>query len=138
MNRPEIRDAVLLLLRLVLGVVFVAHGWQKVFVNGLSATGSGFEKMGIPMHDVAAAVTGLSELIGGAMLIVGILTPVVAVWSALIMLGAIWFAHLSNGLFAADGGFEYPLVLVVAFLAIAVFGAGRVSLDYMFSRKRAS
>ena len=70
----------------------------------------------------------------GALLVVGLLTTFVAGALALLMAAAVWFVHLGNGLFAADGGVELPAVLIAALLMIVVFGAGRASLDGVLSR----
>ncbi|MGH3585520.1 MAG: DoxX family protein, partial [Pseudonocardia sp.] len=62
------RDAALLVARLVLGVVLVAHGWQKIVTNGLGGTIEGFTGMGVPLAPVAAVYAGVVELVGGALL----------------------------------------------------------------------
>lgn len=130
-----VRDAVLLVARLVLGVVLVAHGLQKVF-QGVSATAEGFGTMGIPLPDAAAVVTMAVELGGGALLILGLLTPIAGLLSAVILAGAVVFAHLGNGIFAADGGWEVAAGLGVGALVLAVVGPGRFSLDRLLLRNR--
>ena len=119
MNRPAVRDTALLLLRAVLGLVFVAHGVDKMFFAGIDETTGQFSAMGIPQPHVSAYIAALGEMIGGSLLVVGLLTTFVA--------GAL-------ALFMADGGFEYPAVLIASLVMIVVFGSGRVSLDGVLSR----
>jgi putative oxidoreductase len=119
----------LLVARVILGVVFMAHGWQKLHTNGMAATKAGFQSMDVPFATVSAYVTMLAEIGCGAALILGVLTPVAAVLLALIMVGAIIWVHLENGLFMSDGGFEYNIVLIGALLMIAAFGSGKFGLD---------
>jgi len=134
MDKPAVRDAALLLLRLVLGIVFVAHGWDKLLITGLTETTGQFSAWGVPQPKLSAYLVMAGELLGGALLVVGLLTTFVAGALALLMAAAIWFVHLGNGLFAADGGVELPAVLIVALLMIVVFGAGRASLDGVLTR----
>lgn len=123
------RDAALFILRVVLGVVFVAHGVDKVFITGMGTTADRFEQWSVPQPAVSAWVCAIAEMVGGSLLVVGLLTTAVAGALALLAACAGYFVHLSNGLFNADGGFEYSLVLVVSLLMIVVFGAGRASLE---------
>lgn len=129
------RDAVLLVARGVIGVILMAHGLQKVF-QGVSATAEGFGTMGIPLPEAAAVLTMAVEIGGGALLILGLLTPIAGLLSAVILAGAIAFAHLGNGIFAADGGWEVAAGLGVGALVLAVVGPGRFSLDHMLLRRR--
>jgi putative oxidoreductase len=128
------RDLVLLLSRIGLGVVFIAHGWQKFQTNGLDRTAAGFEQMGVPAPTLSAYYATGIELLGGVALILGVLTPAVGVLLALDMVGALVFVHLSNGVFVANGGWELVGVLGLLSLTLAVVGAGRISLDNIFSR----
>ncbi|WP_188806463.1 DoxX family protein [Citricoccus zhacaiensis] len=129
-----IRDAVLLLARVVLGVVLVAHGMQKV-LQGVSATAQGFGGMGVPLPEAAAVITMAVEIGGGVLLILGLLTPIAGVLAGLVLAGAVVFAHFSNGLFAADGGWELAAGLGVGALVLAVVGPGRISLDRLLLRR---
>ncbi|MEW1981295.1 DoxX family protein [Citricoccus sp. NPDC079358] len=129
-----IRDAVLLLARVVLGVVLVAHGMQKV-LQGVSATAQGFGGMGIPLPEAAAVFTMAVEIGGGVLLILGLLTPIAGLMAGLVLAGAVVFAHLSNGIFAADGGWELAAGLGVGALVLAVVGPGRFSLDRLLLRR---
>jgi putative oxidoreductase len=129
------QDVVLLFARLGLGAVMIAHGWQKLDQGGLGGTADGFEAMGIPVAPASAAFAIAVEIGGGALLLLGALTPVVGVLWALNMAGAWWFVH-RDAFFAADGGYELVLVLGVLGLVLAVTGAGRLSVDRLLSRER--
>ena len=129
MNRPAVRDAALLIFRAVLGIIFVAHGVDKMFFAGMDETTGQFSAWGIPQPQLSAYLASIAEMVGGAALVVGLLTTFVAGALALLMACALYFVHLNNGLFTADGGIEYPLVLVVSLLMIVVFGSGRASVD---------
>ncbi|MGC4941655.1 DoxX family protein [Kribbella sp. DT2] len=131
------RDLVLLIARVGLGVVFVAHGWQKFRTNGLAATASGFEQMGVPAPTLSAYYAAGAELIAGAALILGFLTTVAGVLLALDMAGAFLFVHLSNGVFVAEGGWELVVVLGLAALTLAAVGPGRYSIDRILVRSTA-
>ena len=134
MNRPAVRDFALLVLRLVLGAVFVAHGYNHWFEMGMVETGRQFAALGVPQPQLSAYLTGTVELIGGAFLAVGLLTTITASLLALIVLAAGYFVHLGNGFFIEAGGVEYTLVLAAALFIITVFGTGRASLDGVLTR----
>ncbi|MBP3088862.1 DoxX family protein [Corynebacterium sp. sy017] len=134
MDQPIVRDAALALLRIVLGSIFVAHGFDRLFITGITETTGQFSALGVPQPKLSAYIVSSAELLGGALLVVGLLTTFIAGALALLMMAAIYFVHLESGLFASDGGMEYPLVLIVSLLMIVVFGAGRASLDGVFSR----
>lgn len=131
-----LQDVALLLARLVTGVVLVAHGWQKVSTNGLDATGQGFGAMGVPLPDAAATFTAGVELVGGALLLLGLLTPVAGVLVAAVLAGAFWFAHRGTTVFVAEGGWELVAVLGVLGLVLAAVGPGRLSVDALVAGSR--
>lgn len=133
---PALRDLALLVARIVVGVVFMAHGWQKIGQNGIAATAQGFSGMGIPKAQIAAPAVAYSELIGGALLVLGALTPVAGVVLAVVMLVAALVVHLPAGLFVQQGGWELVAVLGAAALALGLGGPGRYSLDHAAGRKR--
>lgn len=134
MDRPAVRDATLLLLRLVVGVIFVAHGYRMFFLDGMDETTGQFSAWEIPQPQLSAWIAALSHLIGGALVVIGLLTTVVAGILALFMLAATYFVGLENGLFVVDGGMEYTLVLMMSLIVLVVFGAGRASLDGVLAR----
>ena len=135
-NRPTTpaQDVVLLIARLALGAVMIAHGWQKVDQGGLGGTADGFEAMGIPLAPAAAAFAIAIELGGGVLVVLGALTPIVGVLWALHMAGALWFVH-RDAFFVADGGYELVLVLGALGLVLAATGAGRGSVDHLLGRQ---
>lgn len=132
------RDLVLLLARVGLGVVFVAHGWQKLFTNGIDGTAAFFSKAGVPVPTVSAWYAALVELVGGIALIAGLGVLFAGVLLAVDMLGAFVFVHVGNGVFAEQNGYELVVALGVASLLVAAFGAGRLSLDHALLGRRTS
>lgn len=133
MNRPAVRDAALLLFRLVLGLIFIAHGVDKMFMDGMDETVGQFSALGIPQPQIAGYAAAIGEMVGGAFLVIGLLTTFAAAALAVDMVGALYFVHWGNGLFAGDGGIEYPLVLCMSLIMIVIFGSGRASLDRALS-----
>lgn len=125
----------LTVLRVVLGVVFVAHGAQK-FAQGIPQVARGFAGMGVPLAEVAAPLVAGLELVGGVFLVLGVATRVLAGLLAVDMVVAGLLAHVSAGFFAQGGGVEYVLVLAAAALAVTLTGPGRFSLDALVQRTR--
>ena len=134
MDRPAVRDAALLVLRAVLGTVFIAHGADKMFLSGIEKSAAQFGQWGIPQPELSAYVAAAGELISRGMLVLGLLTTFIAGMLALLAGLGLYFVHLGNGFFVSEGGVEYPLVLVISLLMIVVFGAGRASLDEVLAR----
>ena len=131
---PVLTDLALLVARVALGVILVAHGWQKFNEWTLAGTTSAFGDMGIPAPALAATfVTGV-EIIGGLALILGVLTPVVALLNMVTLLGALLLVHAQNGVFVADNGFELVLALFAGLAIIAILGAGKYSTDGLLRR----
>jgi putative oxidoreductase len=122
-------------LRVVVGVVFVVHGAQKLFGFGLGGTAGFLGSLGIPLPTIAAAALIGLELIGGLALLLGAWTRVVAVLLAGDMLVAMLTVHARGGFFVPDG-IEFVLTLFGACLALAGLGAGPWSVDR--SRRGAS
>lgn len=138
MNKPSTAGDLLLLVgRVVIGAVFIAHGLQKFLEWGIAGTAQSFGQMGIPVPGVSAWVAALVETVGGAALVLGVGLPVAGVLLALNMLGALVFYHLPTGFFVsdADGGIEYVLVLAAASLVLA-FRGGAYTLDNALTRKK--
>ncbi|HLU60275.1 MAG TPA: DoxX family protein [Pseudonocardia sp.] len=133
---PTVRDGALLVARLLLGVVLIAHGWQKVVTNGLGATAEGFGRMGVPLPPVSAAYAGLVELVGGALILLGAATALVGVLVVLDMIGAAVLVHVGNGVMVTDGGWELVGVIGAVALVLAAVGAGRFSVDHAVSARR--
>ncbi|MCJ1675488.1 DoxX family protein [Rathayibacter sp. VKM Ac-2929] len=133
---PSSPSVALLVLRLAVGAVFLAHGAQKVFVYGFAGTSGSFAQMGVPLADIAGPLVGLLELLGGLALLVGVATRFAALALAFDMLVATFLVHLPFGIFAADGGYELPLALIGGALALTIAGAGRISVDAALTRRR--
>lgn len=131
----RLRPIGLLIGRVVLGIVFIAHGWQK-FTKGMEATAQGFESMGIPAPTLSAYFTVAAELIGGSMLILGALLPLAGLALAGVMLGAMFFVHLDGGFFSRDGGYEYVLLLAAVSIAIGFSGGGALALDSLWFKDK--
>ncbi len=130
------KDVALLLGRIGVAVVFLAHGLQK-WNNGIDGTAKFFEQMGIPMPTLAAIFAIAVEIVGSILFIVGFLTPLVALGYVAVSVGALLSVHVENGL-TGQGGYELVLVLAAAGLALG-FNSGRFSLDHvLFGRKRES
>ncbi|KAA0962235.1 MULTISPECIES: DoxX family protein [Microbacterium] len=127
----------LLVLRIVVGVIFAAHGAQKIFEYTIPGTIGSFEGMGIPFPEIAAPLVAFVELIGGILLALGLFTRPVGVILAVDMVVALFAVHLPAGLWVGEGGYEFVAVLGAAALALAFSGAGRFSLDGAFLRGRA-
>ena len=129
-------DVALLIGRVLLGVLFIAHGWQKLFTNGIDGTAAFFGQMGVPMPTLAAWGAGLVELGGGAALVLGLLTPLAALALLLDMIGAYAFVHAGKGLFIEQGGFELVGALGAGCLLLIATGPGRYSVDSrLFTRR---
>ncbi|WP_019856041.1 DoxX family protein [Actinopolyspora mortivallis] len=132
----QVRDLVLLLARVVVGIVFLAHGLQKFLQWGIGSTVESFDQMGVPVPGLSAWFAALVETLGGAALLLGLALPVAGVLLTLDMLGALFIVHLEQGFFlAGEGGYEYVLVLAAAALALG-FNGGTYSLDRLLSGSR--
>ena len=125
----------LLIARIGLGIIFIAHGWQKFDEMGVKAVGAGFAKSGIPAPELSAYFSTFVELVGGAALLMGAFTAVAGLLLTLDMLGALLFVHIDKGVFVAEGGYELVVALGVGALLLAVFGAGRYSVDGLLGGK---
>lgn len=131
--KNSVRDVVLLVTRIAVGGVFLAHGWQKLTEWGLDGTAASFDQMGVPLPTASAWFAAFVELAGGAALIAGLAVPVVGVLLALDMLGAFLLVHAGNGVFVGGNGYELVLTLGAAALLFAALGAGRFSLDRLLA-----
>lgn len=126
----------LLILRVVVGITFVMHGWQKFNEWTISGTTSNFAEMGVPLPEIAAPFAAFTELIGGIALIVGLFSRIAGLSLAVVMAGSIYFVHAPAGFFVSDGGFEFVMVLGAAALAIAFAGPGRIALGGGLTHRR--
>lgn len=133
-----VRDAGLLITRVLLGVVLIVHGGQKLFVNGVEGTGAFFESVGVPAAQFAAAFAGTVELVGGILLVLGLLTQLVAVLVVVVTAGAFFYVHQAAGIYAADGGWELVAVIGLAAAVFGLVGPGRYSIDALIAGRRAA
>ena len=130
------RDLVLLVARVGLGVLMLAHAKLEYdFGGGLAGVGRLFTEAGVPLGAVTGPANVLFELVGGIAVILGAAVPVVGVLMALNMVGAWVFVHTS-GLFAMDhNGPEVVIALGLLSLVLAVTGSGRFGLDHLIVRR---
>ncbi|MED4226575.1 DoxX family protein [Neobacillus cucumis] len=123
----------LLIIRLVVGLLFVGHGAQKLFGwfggYGLKGTGGWFESIGMKPGVTMALFAGLAELLGGILFAIGLLTPLAAIMIAGTMVMAIVKVHGANGLWATANGYEYNLTLIAVAIGVALIGPGQYALD---------
>ncbi|MGH7446285.1 MAG: DoxX family protein [Longimicrobiales bacterium] len=135
MRNDAMQNAGLTLLRVVTGLIFAMHGWQKLFQFGLEGVTSGFAEMGVPLPAITAPGVSLLELVGGIALIVGLLTRVFSALLAIDMIGAILIVHLAAGFFLPEG-YEFALIMFAASAALALMGAGAWSVDHVIASRR--
>lgn len=123
----------LLVLRVVLGLVLAAHGAQKLFGwfggLGLADFGVMLERLGVRPGWSWAIVSGVVEFVGGLFVVIGFLTPIAALFLAGNLLVAILTVHLVHGFWNQDGGFEFPVSLLGALVALSLIGPGAASVD---------
>lgn len=126
-------DLGLLIVRIIVGLAFAAHGAQKLFGwfggYGPKGTGGWFESIGVKPGVFAAVAVGMVEFFGGILFAAGLFTAVVAILLAATMAGAIVKVHAKNGFWNTSNGYEFNLVLISIFVAVAFIGAGHYSLD---------
>jgi putative oxidoreductase len=131
-----------LALRIPIGIIFMAHGAQKLFGwfggYGLEATGGWMESIGLAPGYLMALLAGGAEFFGGLFILLGLLTRLSSVVLAFTMLVAIFSVHFANGLFMSDGGYEFGLALLAASVSLVISGAGKVSLDNKLAAKLTS
>jgi len=119
----------LTILRVVVGIIFLVHGWQKIHAFGFHGVEGSFRQIGIPLPAITAVVVILVEFLGGMALILGLATRWAALLLAIDMAGAIFFVHFKNGFYSNHGGYEYALSLLAACLALTFTGAGSLAID---------
>lgn len=126
----------LLIIRVVVGILFIGHGAQKLFGwfggYGLKGTGGWFESVGVKPGVTMALFAGLAELIGGILFTLGLLTPLAGIIIAGTMIMAIVKVHGPNGVWATSNGYEYNLTLIAVAIGIALVGPGQYALDALF------
>ncbi len=125
-------------LRLTAGIIFTAHGAQKLFGwfggYGLEGTGQFMASMGLDPGILMAFLAGGAEFVGGLALLLGLVVRPASLLLAITMLVAIFSVHLPNGLFLTNSGYEFALALLGISVALLIQGAGRWSLDQLIVR----
>lgn len=128
-----------LILRIPVGIILAAHGAQKLFGwfggYGLEGTGQWMSSIGLKPGYLMALLAGSAEFFGGLMLALGLLTRLGAALNVIAMAVAIVWVHLSNGLFLTHNGYEFALALLAAAAALLIMGGGKLSIDYVLSRR---
>jgi putative oxidoreductase len=126
----------LLILRLVVGGLFIGHGAQKLFGSfgghGLDGTAQFMESLDMKPGRRHATAAGVAEFGGGILLVFGLFTPIAAAAITAVMVVAILTVHYKNGPWVTEQGYEYNLVLIATALCLAGVGAGNASLDHAF------
>jgi len=129
-----------LILRVLIGGLFIGHGTQKLFGwfggHGLDGTGGFFESLGLKPGRQNAIAAGVAEAGGGALLATGLATPLAGAAITGTMATAIRHVHAPKGPWVTEGGWEYNAVLIAAVLAIVEAGPGPVSLDHVLGTER--
>lgn len=128
-----------LALRVPVGIIFMAHGAQKLFGwfggYGLEGTAGWMESIGLAPGFLMALLAGSAEFFGGLFLLLGLLTRPAAIVTALTMVVAIFTVHISNGLFMANNGYEFGLALLAICVSLALSGGGSLSADSAINKK---
>jgi len=128
-----------LALRIPVGIIFAAHGAQKLFGwfggYGLEGTGGWMDSIGLSPGVVMAFLAGAAEFFGGIALVLGLLTRPAAFALSIAMLVAIFAVHFQNGLFMSNNGYEFGLALLAASVSLLFSGAGKASVDSMLAKR---
>ncbi|MDX9670239.1 MULTISPECIES: DoxX family protein [unclassified Pseudomonas] len=127
----------LTILRIAVGVIFAAHGSQKLFGlfggYGLAGTAQYMESLGLTPGYVMAILSGGTEFFAGLALIIGLLVRPAALGLTFLSLVAIFSVHIHNGLFLTNNGYEFALALLGGSIAVLIEGAGKLSVDRAIS-----
>ena len=132
---PRRQSLGLTIVRVITGIIFMAHGGQKLFSFGIAGVTAGFTQMGVPLPGITAPLVAILEFFGGLALVIGLLTRLAALGLAINMLGAIFLVHLAAGFFLPQG-YEFALLLFMTSLALVIGGPGRYAIDDMIARRR--
>ena len=124
------------IIRVVVGIVFLMHGGQKLFVWGFGGVAAFMGQVGIPAPMLAAVVVTLVEFVGGLAFLLRLFTRWFAIPLAIDMLVAIFAVHLRGGFFLPNG-YEFALTLLAANVALACLGSGGKSVDNLLADRQA-
>lgn len=125
---PKFAALASLFLRVVVGVIFLVHGWQKL-QGGVPGVSGMLASLGFPAPEFFAVLLIAAEVIGGALLIIGLLTHWAAKILSIVALVALVTVHLDKGFFVGAGGYEFILLILAASLSVMAMGGGRWSVD---------
>ena len=121
------------LLRLIVGATFIAHGWMKLSTFGVAGTAGFLTTLGVPLAGVMAPILIATELGGGILLVLGLLTRYVSLPLLFTMVVAIATVHLQHGFFLPQG-YEFALLLGVGLVTLLLQGSGALALDNIIRR----
>lgn len=128
-----------LALRIPVGIIFMAHGAQKLFGwfggYGLEGTGQWMASIGLGPGVLMAFLAGSAEFFGGLFILLGLLTRPASIALAFTMLVAIFSVHFENGLFMSNNGYEFGLALMAASVSLALSGSGKAAVDQFIAKK---
>jgi len=129
-----------LALRVPAGIIFMAHGAQKLFGAfggyGLEGTGQWMASIGLEPGYLMALLAGSAELFGGLAILIGLLVRPAAAALAFAMLVAIFAVHIGNGLFMSNNGYEFALSLLAMSVSLLISGGGNLSLDRILHQRQ--
>lgn len=129
-----------LALRVPAGIIFMAHGAQKLFGAfggyGLEGTGQWMASIGLEPGYLMALMAGSAEFFGGLAILIGLLVRPAAAALAFAMLVAIFAVHIGNGLFMSNNGYEFALSLLAIAVSLLISGGGNLSLDRMLHQRQ--
>lgn len=131
----------LLILRVVLGLVLLTHGWPKLIGGGATATADFFGQIGIPAPELTAWFVTLLEFFGGLALIAGLFVPILATLFAIEMTLGILLVHVDRGWYVVGPGArgtEFNVVMIAGLLALILAGSGRPSVDQLIASRSRS
>ena len=123
------------LVRIMTGIIFLAHGYMKFFIVGVDGAVNMFAQMGVPAPSLTAPFVATVEMVGGIALILGLLTRLAALALAIDMFVAVVLVKIKGGFFIPNGA-EFEILLCVASVALVVAGAGALSIDEAIAKRR--
>ncbi len=122
-------------LRVALGIIFLWHGWDKVFRTGIEGVSGFLSSLGFPMATLFAYILSYGEIIAGILLILGLFTYVAAKYAAIVAFVAFVTVHMGNGFSISEGGYEFIMLIFAVSVSIGLTGPGAYSLDEKRKKK---
>lgn len=130
----KLKDLPPLIFRIILVYGFYSPAIYKV--SDFGGTAEWFASMGIPMPTLNAYLAGITEISGVVLLTLGLGTRIIAFPMIFTMIVAIFTVHIDNGFSAAHNGYEIPLYFIFMLISLMIYGPGRISIDYLISRRK--